>query len=545
MTRTSRLNPRITSADLAARIVDIRDYGAKVDARCVRGTTMTLAAPNTVTLTSLLGADQGFPTNIVGKSLWVSGAGPGGAVLATTVTARNSATSVTVADAASTAVSNAFTIWGTDDTAAIVKAQAALGSTGGTIVIPGAGVLHTGITLGSSQSLAGQGMFSTELILKPGSNTTSVANYVSPDGVAANGLAVTIRDLTINATKDFQTAACDGLVMTTNPTSTNATNDLLFDAHSVVQNVRVIRPWRHGINSGGRGGSLYLNAYASFCGNYGIITCKDSYFIGCQAEACGSAGFDIPTGATNLFACKSFNSGAATNNPSAPGFNIHTGNSGGVVISGCSSQNNRGAGIQVVDSTGIMATALVLDGNNLGTGNSATAFAGLELSGVTYSLFDIISTSASLQGAVDIGVQTNALRIDSGSSSNEIRIKHTGSANLGSAVSSDSVIGNNRIVAAEAGQSITGRQVSSISASATAGKQPGVDFVYLVSGTTTLTLPTAVDNGSRYTIKNTGTGVVTVATTSSQTIDGATTATIAVADASIDVISDGANWRIL
>ena len=85
------------------------------------------------------------------------------------------------------------------------------------------------------------------------------------------------------------------------------------------------------------------------------------------------------------------------------------------------------------------------------------------------------------------------------------------------------------------------RIVSSISAPATAGATASTDYIYFVSGTTTITLPTAVGNTNRYSIKNTGVNTVTVATTSSQTIDGSTTASLPVANTSLDLISDNAN----
>jgi hypothetical protein len=71
------------------------------------------------------------------------------------------------------------------------------------------------------------------------------------------------------------------------------------------------------------------------------------------------------------------------------------------------------------------------------------------------------------------------------------------------------------------------------------------DYLIDVTGNTvTVTLPTAVGvNGQNYIIKNRGTGVVTVATTSSQTIDGANTKSLNNND-SIEVISDGSNWII-
>ena len=71
------------------------------------------------------------------------------------------------------------------------------------------------------------------------------------------------------------------------------------------------------------------------------------------------------------------------------------------------------------------------------------------------------------------------------------------------------------------------------------------DYLIDVTGNTiTVTLPTAVGvNGQNYVIKNNGSGVVTVATTSGQTIDGASTKSLKNND-SIEVISDGSNWII-
>jgi hypothetical protein len=71
-------------------------------------------------------------------------------------------------------------------------------------------------------------------------------------------------------------------------------------------------------------------------------------------------------------------------------------------------------------------------------------------------------------------------------------------------------------------------------------------IVDCTANTFTVTLPTAVGvTGRLYTIKNSGTGVITVATTSSQTIDGSTTAVLQVQNVSITVVSDGANWKVI
>ena len=94
------------------------------------------------------------------------------------------------------------------------------------------------------------------------------------------------------------------------------------------------------------------------------------------------------------------------------------------------------------------------------------------------------------------------------------------------------------------GSGIT-RSVNSISAPATAGATASTDYVYFVSGTTTLTLPTAVGNTNQYTVKNTGVTTVTIATTSAQTIDGSASVTLPVSNTSLTLISDNANWRIV
>ena len=67
------------------------------------------------------------------------------------------------------------------------------------------------------------------------------------------------------------------------------------------------------------------------------------------------------------------------------------------------------------------------------------------------------------------------------------------------------------------------------------------------SGTFTLTLLTAVGRqGKIYNLKNSGTGVITLATTSSQTIDGNASGTLTLTQyENLQVQSNGANWIIL
>lgn len=91
------------------------------------------------------------------------------------------------------------------------------------------------------------------------------------------------------------------------------------------------------------------------------------------------------------------------------------------------------------------------------------------------------------------------------------------------------------------------RSVLSVSSPTTLGTTASTDYVYFVSGTTTVTLPTAIGNTNRYTIVHTDTNTMTIATTSSQTIafyppSPATTATVTVQGTVVELFSDGSNW---
>lgn len=89
------------------------------------------------------------------------------------------------------------------------------------------------------------------------------------------------------------------------------------------------------------------------------------------------------------------------------------------------------------------------------------------------------------------------------------------------------------------------RSINTVSTTTAAGSTASIDYVYLCSGTFTITLPTTVGNTNRYTIKNIGSGVITVATTGGETIDGSTTATIPVQWTSYDFVAASGNWNVI
>lgn len=88
------------------------------------------------------------------------------------------------------------------------------------------------------------------------------------------------------------------------------------------------------------------------------------------------------------------------------------------------------------------------------------------------------------------------------------------------------------------------RSIVVTSGSATMGAVASTDYVYLVAGAHTMTLPTAVGNTNLYTVKNNHSANITIDTTASQTIDGTTTISIAPEEA-VMIISDNSNWSII
>ena len=101
------------------------------------------------------------------------------------------------------------------------------------------------------------------------------------------------------------------------------------------------------------------------------------------------------------------------------------------------------------------------------------------------------------------------------------------------------------IAASGTGGSGITRSINVISSPATAGATAATDYVYLVSGTTTLTMPTAVGNTNRYTVKNVGVATVTIAFNGAETGDGSSTISLPVANTSVDLISDNSNWYVV
>lgn len=88
------------------------------------------------------------------------------------------------------------------------------------------------------------------------------------------------------------------------------------------------------------------------------------------------------------------------------------------------------------------------------------------------------------------------------------------------------------------------RSVNNISTTTTLAAVAATDYVYFCTSTFTATVPTAVGNTNQYEIYNDGAGVITLAFTSGQNLNGSTSVTIN-PGTDLTIQSNGANWRLM
>lgn len=90
------------------------------------------------------------------------------------------------------------------------------------------------------------------------------------------------------------------------------------------------------------------------------------------------------------------------------------------------------------------------------------------------------------------------------------------------------------------------RSINTITNSTTAGTIPQTDYIYVATvPNITVTMPSAVGNNNRYTIKNLSNGTINVAPTPGQTIDNQSIISILNQYISIDLVSNNQNWIII
>jgi hypothetical protein len=180
----------------------------------------------------------------------------------------------------------------------------------------------------------------------------------------------------------------------------------------------------------------------------------------------------------------------------------------------------------------------------------------------TLSLIAMYAATVTLDSTVEVGfdarvlggLSANSLFVSTGATfAGNISAKNivnsvnglTGAITLTSGSNITLTPSGNTITIASSGIS---RSISTITTSTSAGASASYDYVFIgaTSGNINLTLPTAVSNTNRYSVKQTNAvGTLTLLTTSSQTIDGLTAFALNKQYQAVDLISDNANWHIL
>ena len=167
-------------------------------------------------------------------------------------------------------------------------------------------------------------------------------------------------------------------------------------------------------------------------------------------------------------------------------------------------------------------------------------------SGGAFAIYD--DTNGKTPFAIQPNAANNAMAITVGSVSLGVFLDLNGNkvTELGAPTVSTDAATKGYVDAAVTGGGGGGisRSVSTLSGVSTLAAAASTDYVVFVGVNGAPTLPTAVGNTNRYTLKNIDTDNKTVLTTSSQLIDGSTSIVLR-PEGSVDLISDGANWRVI
>lgn len=149
--------------------INVKEYGATGNARKVTDAVLN----GTTTVTS---ATAVFTSADVGKVVWGVEVSGGLLRLAkTTISAVNSATSITVAAAASGSYSGVHLVFGTDDTPSLQAAMTAAKAVGSNVIVPAGGYLFSGLPFDANRATVGE----ASGVIGSGSNATIF--YPVPD----------------------------------------------------------------------------------------------------------------------------------------------------------------------------------------------------------------------------------------------------------------------------------------------------------------------------------------------------------------------------
>lgn len=174
--------------------------GAVPDCRQCSDAAIT-AGGTTLTSATAAWSSEEWGRGLAGKFIAVAGAGPGGEDLITTIRSFTDTGTLELSDAASTSVSGAACIWGTDNTQTLQEAFDTFAPLGVVLRLHFGSYLTGRLSIPSGLHLAGSGPSSSKLLFMPGASSN---NYAMLEAAGIESATVT-RSITL---RDF---GIDGL----------------------------------------------------------------------------------------------------------------------------------------------------------------------------------------------------------------------------------------------------------------------------------------------------------------------------------------------
>jgi len=427
-----------------------------------------------------------------------------------------------------------------DDAATLQAAINAAAAVNGVVYIPaGTYIVGTSLLVNATVSLVGEGKYTS--IIKVKNNTNIFAFTLAAGGGATQLSSVHMRNLCIDGNN-------------TNQTTGGGCISAQYLVHSSFAwcrftNACEVGVWLQGATGGAFGhnnsffGCLFDNGKFSTGTNNGqglrTNSCDENFIVACDFEYNGSAGgannFAVyDNSGTNFFTGVNFVNGAngykLQSSPNSRLTGCHWDGVGGdavqitstgAVITGCTFSS---PGFTATNTYSAIRVAFAGGGHTI-TGNQITTPA----TGAPFT-----TRSFYREGGATIPSLVANNTIISGSTGN------TGYTSFGTALLEDGGIGTV--------YSLTGAALYSVQSQAANYTLTPLDATLIVtSGSHIMTLPAiaTVPKGKTYTVTNSNMTNTTLATTSAQTINGATTYTLAAAYASVTVISDGTQWWVV